>query len=92
MGRKLSALAEHVSVFLKYISDAFEELYAKLNVDKPSGADPEDKDKAENVLFVLTVVRWSLSSSESHRYIAAGMMNSEWGGDNNVNEDNGYDA
>lgn len=43
-------------IFLKYISDAFEELYRKLG--KGEGeyacADPEDKDeyKAENVFFV----------------------------------------
>ncbi len=48
-------------IFLKYISDAFEELYTKLNTDKKSGADPEDKDeyKAENIFFVPTEARWS---------------------------------
>jgi type I restriction-modification system DNA methylase subunit len=39
-------------IFLKYISDAFEELYATLKADEGeyAGADPEDKDeyKAEN--------------------------------------------
>ena len=41
-------------IFLKYISDAFEELYAKLKTEEALGADPEDKDeyKAENVFFV----------------------------------------
>ena len=43
-------------IFLKYISDAFEELYAKLQAGEGefAGADPEDKDeyKAENVFFV----------------------------------------
>jgi type I restriction enzyme M protein len=43
-------------IFLKYISDAFEELYATLKADEGeyAGADPEDKDeyKAENVFFV----------------------------------------
>ena len=40
-------------IFLKYISDAFEELYARLNAEKAQGADPEDKDeyKAENVFL-----------------------------------------
>lgn len=48
-------------IFLKYISDAFEELYARLNADKVNGADPEDKDeyKAENVFFVPKEARWS---------------------------------
>ena len=43
-------------VFLKYISDAFEELYEKLVTGKGDfvGADPEDRDeyKAENIFFV----------------------------------------
>jgi len=42
-------------IFLKYISDAFEDLYSKLKSGKGdyTGADPEDKDeyKAENVFF-----------------------------------------
>lgn len=48
-------------IFLKYISDAFEELFAKLQADKKAGADPEDKDeyKAENVFFVPPEARWS---------------------------------
>ena len=32
-------------IFLKYISDAFEEQHAKLVADKQSGADPEDPDE-----------------------------------------------
>lgn len=49
-------------IFLKYISDAFEELYARLKAEEAQGADPEDKDeyKAENVFFVPPVARWSL--------------------------------
>lgn len=43
-------------IFLKYISDAFEELYGKLKQDEGeyAGANPEDKDEyqAENVFFV----------------------------------------
>lgn len=48
-------------IFLKYISDAFEELHAKLLVEKEHGADPEDKDeyKAENIFFVPPQSRWS---------------------------------
>jgi len=47
-------------IFLKYISDAFEELYARLKAEEAQGADPEDKDeyKAENVFFVPQVARW----------------------------------
>ncbi len=50
-------------IFLKYISDSFEEHFAKLQAGdgEYAGADPEDKDeyKAENVFFVPTEARWS---------------------------------
>ncbi len=41
-------------IFLKYISDAFEEQHAKLDADRKSGADPEDGDKYRvcNILWV----------------------------------------
>lgn len=46
-------------IFLKYISDRFDELYNKLK-DAPY-ADPEDKDEylAENVFYVPADARWS---------------------------------
>ncbi|MDX2135283.1 MAG: class I SAM-dependent DNA methyltransferase [Saprospiraceae bacterium] len=50
-------------IFLKYISDAFEDLYARLLAGEGdlAGADPEDKDeyKAENVFFVPQAARWT---------------------------------
>jgi type I restriction enzyme M protein len=50
-------------VFLKYISDAFEELYSNLQKGKGEyeGADPENKDEytAEKVFFVPPAARWS---------------------------------
>lgn len=50
-------------IFLKYISDAFEELYNKLKQGKGEyeGADPEDKNEyvAEKVFFVPATARWS---------------------------------
>ncbi len=56
-------------IFLKYISDAFEELHAKLKSGQGeyAGADPEDKDeyKAENVFFVPEVARWSYLRSQA---------------------------
>ncbi|MDP2792363.1 MAG: class I SAM-dependent DNA methyltransferase [Rectinemataceae bacterium] len=56
-------------IFLKYISDAFEELYSKLKSDEGEffGADPEDKDeyKAENVFFVPDIARWSFLRSKA---------------------------
>ncbi|MGB3525686.1 MAG: class I SAM-dependent DNA methyltransferase [Flavobacteriales bacterium] len=54
-------------VFLKYISDAFVELYEKLKAEESAGADPEDKDeyKAENVFFVPPSARWSFLQSHA---------------------------
>ncbi|TVR81091.1 MAG: SAM-dependent DNA methyltransferase [Chitinophagaceae bacterium] len=56
-------------IFLKYISDAFEELYEKLEAGEGDydGADPEDKDeyKAENVFFVPEKARWKYLLSQA---------------------------
>ena len=54
-------------IFLKYISDAFEELYAKLKIEETNGADPEDIDeyKAENVFFVPKEARWNYLQSKA---------------------------
>ncbi|MBF0577567.1 type I restriction-modification system subunit M [Dysgonomonas sp. GY617] len=54
-------------IFLKYISDAFEELYNKLKEDEENGADPEDIDeyKAENVFFVPPLARWTYLISQA---------------------------
>ncbi len=56
-------------IFLKYISDAFEEHYEKLKAgkDEYAGADPEDKDeyKAENVFFVPPSARWNFLKSHA---------------------------
>ena len=48
-------------IFLKYISDAFEELHAKLEVEKKQGADPEDPDeyRAKGIFWVPPEARWS---------------------------------
>ncbi|MBK1689575.1 type I restriction-modification system subunit M [Rubrivivax gelatinosus] len=56
-------------IFLKYISDAFEELHSRLEagVGVYAGADPEDKDEysAENVFFVPAEARWSFLLSQA---------------------------
>ena len=48
-------------IFLKYISDAFEELYQQLIAQKNEGADPEDKNEyiAEKVFYVPPSARWN---------------------------------
>lgn len=48
-------------IFLKYISDAFEEHHVKLEGEKSLGADPEDPDeyRAQNIFWVPPEARWS---------------------------------
>jgi type I restriction enzyme M protein len=48
-------------IFLKYISDAFEEQHQRLQADKKHGADPEDPDeyRAQNIFWVPPEARWS---------------------------------
>src|SRR5712675_879690 len=49
-------------IFLKYISDAFEERHAELEKDKAkTGANPEDRDEytADNIFWVPPEARWS---------------------------------
>ena len=47
-------------IFLKYISDAFQEVHAKLELEKDQGADPEDPDeyRAQSIFWVPTEARW----------------------------------
>jgi hypothetical protein len=48
-------------IFLKYISDAFEEQHTKLEAEKTQGADPEDPDeyRAFSIFWVPPQARWS---------------------------------
>jgi type I restriction enzyme M protein len=48
-------------IFLKYISDAFEEYHAGLETERAEGADPEDPDeyRAVNIFWVPPEARWS---------------------------------
>ncbi len=47
-------------IFLKYISDAFEEAYAQLKAEVDQGADPEDPDeyRARSIFWVPPEARW----------------------------------
>lgn len=48
-------------IFLKYISDAFDEVYTALENDKKNHADPEDIDeyRSRNIFWVPPEARWS---------------------------------
>ncbi|MEI6444051.1 MAG: class I SAM-dependent DNA methyltransferase [Nostocales cyanobacterium ELA583] len=54
-------------IFLKYISDAFNELYDKLAEDEY--AEPEDRDeyKAENIFYVPPAARWLILQSNAKK-------------------------
>ncbi|KAF0184495.1 MAG: type I restriction enzyme M protein [Nitrospirae bacterium] len=54
-------------IFLKYISDAFEEQHAALESERAQGADPEDPDeyRAVNIFWVPKEARWSKLKSEA---------------------------
>lgn len=47
-------------IFLKYISDAFEERHEQLKSQAAEGADPEDRDeyRADNIFWVPKEARW----------------------------------
>jgi len=48
-------------IFLKYISDAFEEWHARLEAERAQGAEPEDPDeyRAKNIFWVPKEARWA---------------------------------
>jgi type I restriction enzyme M protein len=52
-------------IFLKYISDSFEEVHAQLQQEKD--ANPEDRDEylAQNIFWVPKVARWSFLQSKA---------------------------
>ena len=54
-------------IFLKYVSDAFEELHAKL--EQEEFADPEDPEEylAERVFWVPRIARWSNLKANAYR-------------------------
>jgi type I restriction enzyme M protein len=54
-------------IFLKYISDAFEEQHAKLVAEKDQGADPEDPDeyRAYNIFWVPKEARWDFLQAKA---------------------------
>lgn len=56
-------------IFLKYISDAFEEAHARLLADQASGADPEDPDeyRAQSIFWVPPEARWAVLKDQARQ-------------------------
>ncbi|MGA8055061.1 MAG: type I restriction-modification system subunit M N-terminal domain-containing protein [Burkholderiales bacterium] len=56
-------------LFLKYISDAFEEKHAALLAERTQGADPEDPDeyRAQSIFWVPPEARWSCLKAQARQ-------------------------
>ncbi|MGC8596188.1 MAG: type I restriction-modification system subunit M N-terminal domain-containing protein, partial [Candidatus Kryptoniota bacterium] len=56
-------------IFLKYISNAFEERYALLEAEKSKGADPEDPDeyRAQNIFWVPPEACWAKLQAQARQ-------------------------
>ncbi len=56
-------------IFLKYISDAFEEAYEELKKEIDDGADPEDPDeyRAQSIFWVPQEARWPVLQSQARQ-------------------------
>jgi type I restriction enzyme M protein len=56
-------------IFLKYISDAFEEHHTKLEAEKSLGADPEDPDeyRAQSIFWVPPEARWPYLGAQARQ-------------------------
>ncbi len=63
-------------LFLKYISDAFEEQYTKLSADVANGANPEDRDEylAENIFWVPKEARWLMIKANAKQASIGSML------------------
>jgi type I restriction enzyme M protein len=69
-------------IFLKYISDAFEEQHAKLEAEKAKGADPEDPDeyRAVNVFWVPPEARWLHLKAQARQPTIGQLVDDAMGG------------
>ena len=56
-------------IFLKYISDAFEEAHAQLETERAYGANPEDPDeyRAQSIFWVPPEARWPKLQSQARQ-------------------------
>ena len=56
-------------IFLKYISDAFEETHSQLQTQRDKGANPEDPDeyRAQNIFWVPPEARWKYIKTQARQ-------------------------
>ena len=56
-------------IFLKYVSDAFDETHAQLEAERDQGADPDHPDEylARNILWVPAAARWSVLQAQARQ-------------------------
>ena len=69
-------------IFLKYISDAFEERHTSLECERDSGADPEDPDeyRAENIFWVPPEARWGHLQAQTRQPTIGQLVDTAMGG------------
>ena len=69
-------------IFLKYISDAFEEQHGKLDAEKKQGADPEDPDeyRAFNIFWVPPEARWQRLKAQAKQPTIGQLVDNAMGG------------
>ena len=75
-------------IFLKYISDAFEERHARLVAEQDQGADPEDPDeyRAENIFWVPPEARWGHLKAQARQPTIGQLVDGAMAG---IERDNG---
>ncbi len=69
-------------IFLKYISDAFEEHHGKLVAEKSKGADPEDPDeyRALSIFWVPPEARWAHLKAQARQPIIGQLVDDAMAG------------
>jgi type I restriction enzyme M protein len=69
-------------IFLKYISDAFEEKHATLEAERAQDADPEDPDeyRAHNIFWVPPEARWSHLKAQAKQPTIGGLVDDAMAG------------
>ena len=67
-------------IFLKYISDAFEERHAALLAEKAQGADAEDPDeyRALSIFWVPPEARWPHLKAQARQSTSASSSTTPW--------------